>query len=123
MNPMASAQTTTPARDIGIDVPAPSRTCQDPACPFHGRLKVRGQQIVGRVTSSKMQHTVKVEKEHLHWNQKYERYERRSRRYAAHVPPCIDVAEGDEVRIMECRPLSKTVAFVLVERRRGGGGT
>lgn len=116
---MAQAQTVQKARDIGIDVSAPTQTCQDPRCPFHGGLKVRGQQIVGNVRSNKMEHTVVVEKEILHYNAKFERYERRTRRYAAHLPPCQPVTLGQEVRIMECRPISKTVSFVVVERRGG----
>ena len=48
---------------------------------------------------------------------KYERYEKRTRRYAAHLPSCIgEVASGDNVRIMECRPLSKTVKFCVIEK-------
>ena len=117
---MATTTTQRPARDIGIDVPAPTTSCADPACPFHGTLKVRGQQIVGKVHSAKMEHTAVVEKEHLHYNAKFERYERRTSRYAAHVPPCMPVAPGQEVRLMECRPISKTVSFVIVERRGGG---
>ena len=30
--------------------------------------------------------------------------------------PCIDAKEGDKVRVAECRPLSKTVAFVIIEK-------
>ena len=29
----------------------------------------------------------------------------------------LEIAAGDKVRIMECRPLSKTVSFVVVEKR------
>ena len=36
-------------------------------------------------------------------------------RVAAHVPEEIDVEEGDMVRIAECRPLSKTKNFVIIE--------
>ena len=32
---------------------------------------------------------------------------------------CIDVKEGDEVKIAECRPLSKTVSFVVIEVNSG----
>lgn len=117
---MATTAPQRTARDIGIEVPAPTQPCNDPACPFHGQLKVRGQQIVGKVHSTKMEHTAVVEKEHLHFNAKFERYERRTSKYAAHVPPCLPVAAGQEVRLMECRPLSKTVSFVIVERRGGG---
>jgi small subunit ribosomal protein S17 len=47
--------------------------------------------------------------------QKYKRYERSSSKVHAFVPTCMDVQEGDEVKIAECRPLSKTISFVLVE--------
>jgi small subunit ribosomal protein S17 len=48
---------------------------------------------------------------------KYERYEKRTRRYSAHLPSCIGgVAAGDRVRIMECRPLSKTIKFCVIEK-------
>jgi small subunit ribosomal protein S17 len=29
----------------------------------------------------------------------------------------LGVKAGDKVRIMECRPLSKTVSFVIIEKR------
>lgn len=106
-------------RDPGIGVPLPDRSCSDPDCPFHGTLPVRGQVLVGRVVSTKMDKSIVVEKEHLKYVPKFERYMRRASRYSAHRPPCIPVAVGDEVRIAECRPLSKTVSFVLVEKLAG----
>lgn len=105
--------------DIGIDVTPPKRAPApgDQKNPFNGTLRVRGSVIVGTVVSAKMQHTAIVEKEHERTVEKYERIERRTRRYAAHVPSNIDVHAGDEVVIAECRPLSKTVSFVVVENR------
>ncbi|MDH5460348.1 MAG: 30S ribosomal protein S17, partial [Candidatus Bathyarchaeota archaeon] len=41
---------------------------------------------------------------------------RRSSRIPSHNSPCINAKEGDRVRIAECRPISKTVAFVVVEK-------
>ena len=64
-----------------------------------------------------MQGTAIVEKQHQRVVEKYERIEKRTRRYAAHVPSNIDVHVGDEVVIAECRPLSTTVSFVVVENR------
>ena len=108
-----------PIRDIGIDVAAPKRNPApgDQKNPFNGTLKVRGSVIVGTVVSARMQATAIVEKQHERTVQKYERIEKRTRRYAAHVPSNIDVKAGDEVVIAECRPLSKTVNFVVVENR------
>jgi len=36
-------------------------------------------------------------------------------RVAAHNPVCINAKIGDKVRIAECRPISKTKAFVIIE--------
>ena len=102
-------------RDIGIDVKAPGRVCDDPYCPFHGTLSVRGQIFEARVKTAKMEGSVVVEVERLHYVKKYERYEKRFKRISAHLPGCMDVKPGDPVRIMECRPLSKTISFVVVE--------
>ncbi|MGA8663468.1 MAG: 30S ribosomal protein S17 [Thermoplasmata archaeon] len=103
------------ARDIGLDVRAPKTRCDDRHCPFHGRLPVRGQVIEGTVVSVGMQRTAVVERTLLHFVPKYERYEKRRRRYLAHAPPCLHVPVGHRVRIAETRPLSKLVSFCIVE--------
>jgi small subunit ribosomal protein S17 len=46
---------------------------------------------------------------------KYKRYERSKSKVHAFLPDCIAVNEGQKVKIAECRPLSKTVSFVVVE--------
>ena len=78
---------------------------------------MRGQIIEGTVSSQGMTDSIVVERETTRYMQKYERYEKRTRRYAAHLPSCIGgVSQGDKVRIMECRPLSKTVKFCVIEK-------
>ena len=103
------------ARDIGLDVRAPKAWCDDRHCPFHGRLPLRGQVLEGTVVSTAMQHTAVVERTLLHYVPKFERYEKRRRRYLAHSPDCLHVAVGHRVRIAETRPLSKTVSFCIIE--------
>lgn len=103
-------------RNIGISVKAPEGTCADVNCPFHGKLPVRGNIMQGKVVSARAQKTVIVEKQYQHYIPKYERYERRHSRIAAYNPQCIAAKEGDVVTIAECRPLSKTKAFVVVEK-------
>jgi small subunit ribosomal protein S17 len=103
------------ARDIGLDVRAPKASCDDRHCPFHGRLPVRGQVLEGTVVSTAMQRTAVVERTLLHFVSKFERYEKRRRRYLAHAPPCLNVPVGHRVRIAETRPLSKVVRFCIVE--------
>jgi len=103
------------AHDIGLDVRAPKARCDDRHCPFHGRLPVRGQVLEGTVVSVGMQRTAVVERTLLHYVPKFERYEKRRRRYLAHAPPCLNVPVGHRVRIAETRPLSKLVTFCIVE--------
>jgi len=103
-------------KNIGLNVKAPESKCTDKNCPFHGSLPVRGQIITGIIYSTKMQRTVKVKREYMHYIPKYERYEKRTSVYTAHCPPCIETKVGDNVRIAECRPLNKTTSFVLVEK-------
>ncbi|RLG67396.1 30S ribosomal protein S17, partial [archaeon] len=43
-------------------------------------------------------------------------------RIPAHSPPCLDIKEGDIVKIGECRPLSKTVHFVVLGKVRSDVG-
>ena len=78
-------------------------------------LSLRGRIFVGTVISSKMQKTVTVEWERKNYMKKYERYEKRRSRVKAHNPDSINAQEGDIVKIMECRPLSKTKNFVVIK--------
>lgn len=94
----------------------PKKTCSDRNCPFHGELPVRGRVLEGTVVSAKMDKTVVVRRDYIHYVPKFMRYERRRSRIPSHNPPCINVKEGDHVRIVECRPISKTVSFVVVEK-------
>jgi small subunit ribosomal protein S17 len=61
-----------------------------------------------------MTRTVTVLIEYLHYDKKYKRYERRRSKIHAHLPPCIEVKEGDFVRIVETRRLAKTVSHVVL---------
>ena len=108
------------ARDIGIDVPLPKKACEDQHCPFHGKLSVRGQSLSAVVVATRMQRTVVVERSSSRYIQKYERYEKRTRRMLAHAPECLDLQPGHVVTLMECRPLSKTVSFVVIQTQGAG---
>jgi small subunit ribosomal protein S17 len=94
----------------------PKKTCEDPNCPFHGTLSISGRVLDGNVVTAKMDKTVIVDREYMEFSSKFVRYERRHGHIPSHNPPCIDVKEGDRVKIVECRPISKTVSFVVVEK-------
>ncbi len=103
-------------RHVGIPwVLPPKRVCNDPLCPWHGHLKVRGQILTVTVHKVYLK-TATVIHEWLHYDHKYKRYERRRRKIHVRVPPCIDVRPGDVVIIGECRPLAKTVKHVIIAK-------
>ena len=112
---MAKEKEKKSARNIGINAVPPKDTCNDSKCPWHGTLSIRGQVIEGRVVSAKAQRTAIIEKEYTLFIPKFERYERRKSRIVAYKPDCIDVKIGNKVKIAECRPLSKTKNFVVIE--------
>lgn len=94
----------------------PKKSCTDPNCPFHGNLSVRGRVLDGQVISAKMDKTAIIRRDFLHYIAKFKRYERRHSHIPAHNPPCLNAKENDKVRVAECRPISKTVSFVIVEQ-------
>jgi len=97
----------------------PKKTCNDSNCPFHGTLSSRGHTLEGVVISDKMDKTIVVRRDYLNYVPKFRRYERRHSHIPAHNPPCINVKEGNLVKIAECRSISKTVSFVVVEKLGG----
>jgi len=102
----------------GLLIAPPKRTCDDVRCPFHGHVKVRGKILTGRVVSLSDKQTVVLQREFMQKVPKYNRSERRRGKVHAHLPPCIDLKEGDTASVAECRPLSKTISFVVIQSRR-----
>ena len=102
-------------RKPGIEgLEPPRRTCDDDRCPWHGNLSIRGRLLKGVVISNRAKKMVVVEREYYHYVKKYMRYEKRRSRIHAYLPSCIDVDVGTKVIIGECRPLAKSVSFVVL---------
>jgi len=98
----------------------PKKTCDDINCPFHGTLSLRGHSLEGIVVSDKMEKTIIVRRDYLNYVPKFKRYERRRSNVPAHSPPCLEIKAGDRVRLAECRAISKTVSFVVIEKLEEG---
>jgi len=79
-----------------------------------GKIPTRGAVIEGVVVSDKMQKTVTVRTDYVIKVPKYDRMKRRHMIIKARNE--IGAKAGDKVKIAECRPLSKTVHFVVIER-------
>jgi len=105
-------------KEIGIEVKVPSKGCEDKHCPFHGDLKVRGRTFFGTIVSKDVNKTAKIEFPRLFYLNKYERFEKRRSRIKVHNPPCINAQIGDRVKVIECKPISKTKNFVIVENEK-----
>lgn len=78
--------------------------------PFSPRAK----QMTGRVVSNKMQKTVVVSVESVHRHPLYKHTIRGTKRYKAHDEN-NECREGDTVRIVENRPLSKDKHWRVIE--------
>ena len=91
-------------------------TCNDPNCPIHGSLKVRGNVFTAKVVSvGKMSRSAVVERTFIKNIKKYERLAKERERLTVHKPDCMDVHIGDIVKIGETKKISKTKSFVIIE--------
>ncbi len=72
------------------------------------------KEIIGTVSSSKMDKTVVVSVVRKMKHPKYGKYFKKTKKYTAHDEK-NECGENDIVRIMETRPLSKTKCWRLVE--------
>lgn len=77
--------------------------------------------VVGRVVSDKMEKSISVLVETREQHPIYKKYLRRSTKFHAHDAG-NECRIGDLVRIEECRPLSKTKTWRLVEVIERVGG-
>jgi len=83
----------------------------------------RGQRktTIGVVKSDKMHKTITVESERRYLHARYKKVMRATTRYKVH-DEANQAHVGDQVRIMETRPLSKTKRWRLVEVLRRASG-
>ncbi|MCF7861111.1 30S ribosomal protein S17 [Candidatus Woesearchaeota archaeon] len=105
------------AKNVGIGIESPKKECTDKKCPFHSDIKLRGFSFSGKIVSMDIHNSCSVEWQRTRYIPKYERYEKRKSKVRAHIPKCLEgIKEGDTVKIHECRPLSKTINFIVVEK-------
>lgn len=107
-------------KNIGLGIKTPAAAVNgkyiDNKCPWTGGVSIRGRILRGVVVSNKMKRTIVLRRDYLHFVPKYRRFEKRHRNISAHLSPAFAaVKEGDIVTVGECRPLSKTVRFNVVE--------
>jgi small subunit ribosomal protein S17 len=91
-----------------------------PAAPAKAATTSRQKEFVGRVSSSKMDKTVVVRVEKVRRHRLYHRNLRYHVKYYAHDEQNA-CGEGDLVRIVETRPLSKLKRWRVAEILERGG--
>ena len=78
--------------------------------------RARGRIFKGFVTK-KFPARVVIEFERTVYVQKFERYYKKKTRLHARLPKNFeDIKVGDFIKIQECRPLSKIIHFIVVEK-------
>ena len=82
----------------------------------HGNMEKRNlrKERIGVVTSSKMEKSIVVSEVKKVKHPMYGKFVLKTKKYVAHDEK-NDCNEGDTVRIMETRPMSKTKCWRLVE--------
>nr|CAH0110105.1 unnamed protein product [Daphnia galeata] len=113
-------------RNVGLGFKTPREAIEgtyiDKKCPFTGDVSIRGRILTGVVQKMKMQRTIVIRRDYLHYIKKYNRFEKRHRNMSVHLSPCFrDVAINDVVTIGECRPLAKTVRFNVLKVNKAAG--
>ncbi|XP_003744564.1 40S ribosomal protein S11 [Galendromus occidentalis] len=113
-------------KNVGLGFKTPPEAIKghyiDKKCPFTGNVNIRGRILKGIVIKMKMQRTIVIRRDYLHFVKKYNRFERRHRNMSVHLSPCFrDVTLGDTVTVGECRPLSKTVRFNVLKVTKAPG--
>jgi len=100
-----------------------NNSCSDPKCPFHGSLKFRGRTFRGTVIK-KFPKRVVIEFERTLYIEKYERYSKSKTKLHARLSDCLapSINIGDYIEIVECRPLSKIIKFVVSKKIRDKTG-
>ena len=104
-------------KNIGLPIKEPKKKPveNEKNTPFNGSLPIRGKLFEGIVINSKSKNTVVIQKEAPIYFKKFKRFGRSKNKIHAHVPSNLTVEEGNYVIAAECRPVSKSVSFVVVE--------
>merc|ERR1740121_3459756 len=102
-------------RNVGLGFSTPKEAKEGnfvvKKCPFTGNVSIRGRVLKGMAISTKMKRTITIRRNYLHYIKKFLRFEKRHSMMSVHCSPAFDVKEGDIVTTGQCRPLSKTVRF------------
>ena len=83
----------------------------------NGKIGTRGRIFEGKVIR-KFPKRVTIEFERMVYVKKYERYAKSRTKIHARVPKDLEeeIKIGDLIKVQECRPLSKIIHFIVIEK-------
>ncbi|XP_014809494.1 PREDICTED: 40S ribosomal protein S11 [Calidris pugnax] len=85
-------------KNIGLGFKTPKEAIEgtyiDKKCPFTGNVSIRGRILSGVVTKMKMQRTIVIRRDYLHYIRKYNRFEKRHKNMSVHLSPCFRCGGG-----------------------------
>lgn len=61
----------------------------DKKCPWTGDVRIRGRILKGIVQKMKMQRTIVIRRDYLHYVSKYKRFEKRHKNMSVHLSPAF----------------------------------
>ena len=85
------------------------------------KIKTRGKTFEGTVIK-KFQKRIVIEFQRMVYVKKYERYTKTRTKLHARLPEGMEkeINIGDLIKIQECRPLSKIIHFMVIEKIKSG---
>jgi len=93
---------------------APSASCTDKKCPFHGEIQVKKELLKGVVVRKDINHSATISWFGSQYVPKYERFATKRSRLRVHNPACLDAPIGAQVVVARTRPLSKTKNHIII---------
>ncbi|KAM7387013.1 hypothetical protein PAMA_009573 [Pampus argenteus] len=110
-------------KSVGLGFKTPREaidgTYIDKKCPFTGNVSIRGRILSGVVTKMKMQRTIVIRRDYLHYIRKYNRFEKRHKNLSVHLSPCF---RRHSWRHCDCRRVPTTQQDCEVQRPQSDKG-
>ena len=119
LNPSKQGASTRYYKNVGLGFRTPKEASEgkyvDKKCPFTSKTSIRGKVIRGIVVSTKMKNSIAIRRDYLHYIKKYNRFEKRHKMVTVHASPAFIIKAGDIVTCGQCRPISKTIRFNVLQ--------
>ncbi|ELW65265.1 40S ribosomal protein S11 [Tupaia chinensis] len=113
-------------KNIGLGFRTPKEaidgTYIDKKCPFTGNVSIWGPILSGAVTKMKMQRTIVICRDYLHYIHKNNRFKMCHKNMSVHLSLCFrEVQIGNIIMVGKCQLLSKTMCLNVLKVTKAAG--